>query len=391
MKGLCLGPYLSGLTPDPLERVSLCDEGSKETKEEIVRSATSTRAGRGIAKAIVCLVVTFVVGRQATAGPVVREAAGVNPAAIQGAVDLFRTDLGGANNGTTPGRQPSPEFGDLNGGYSNLFGTFSAPRLTALNSNVTDVRFTVPGDIGVPAAVTGFGAVFTDVDSATSTKMDVLPSIQVPTLVLHRRGDRCLSVEEGRYLASRIPTAMFVELPGDDHLPFVGNQDDILNEIDRFLAQRPPAPASEYVLATVLTVASDASAADREHVRRVFVQEVGAHRGRIVEADSTRLTAIFEGPGRAVRCGRSVTVIGARSQIVLRAGVHIGECDPTARAGPLLDICSEIADAALPGEVLVSRTIVDLVAGSGLQFADRGMIRVEGVKRDLAVLSVTHP
>ncbi|MGH8639737.1 MAG: alpha/beta fold hydrolase, partial [Burkholderiales bacterium] len=90
---------------------------------------------------------------------------------------------------------------------------------------------------------------------------DVLPSIRVPTLVLHRHGDRCLKVEEGRYLASRIPGATFVELSGEDHLPFVGNQDEILTEIEQFLSRTHVRSAPERVLATVLTVISDASSA----------------------------------------------------------------------------------------------------------------------------------
>ncbi len=176
--------------------------------------------GRGMASVMLVLAASFVSTGTAVAGPVVREATGANAAAIQAAVDAFRNDLGGPNNGVTPGSQPggrreitwdgggaaatatifpvlttafanrgavfvtpgsgfessgqpSPEFGDLNGVYPNLFATFSTPRLfTALNSNVMDVLFSVPGNATVPAAVTGFGSVFTDVDSATSTKLE---------------------------------------------------------------------------------------------------------------------------------------------------------------------------------------------------------------------------
>lgn len=220
---------------------------------------------------------------------------------------------------------------------------------------------------------------------------DVLPSIQVPTLVLHRSGDRCLTVEEGRYLASRIPTATFVELPGNDHLPFVGNQDEMLLEIERFLAQTPTRPeAAEHVLATVLTVWFDAAAADREHLRRVFAREMATYRGRPIELGGAWLAAAFDGPGRAVRCGASVTTVAGRSRIVVKAGVHIGECDPAKPAGPLMDSCFAIATAASPGEVLVSRTVVDLVPGSGLQFEERGLLRTPGLKRDLTILAVAR-
>jgi hypothetical protein len=179
-----------------------------------------TRYGRDLAVGVAILAAGVVSTSTATAGPVVREAAGANAAAIQTAVDQFRTDLGGANNGTTLGSQltgrreiswdgggdaalattfpspmdtfanrgavfvtpgtgfaisgqPSPEFGDLNPAYPAYFTTFSSPRLfTALNTNVMDVWFFVPGDGTVPAAVTGFGSVFTDVDSPTSTKLE---------------------------------------------------------------------------------------------------------------------------------------------------------------------------------------------------------------------------
>ncbi len=219
----------------------------------------------------------------------------------------------------------------------------------------------------------------------------VLPSIKVPTLVVHRRGDRCLTIEEGRYVASKIPTATLVELPGDDHLPFVGNQDEILDEIEKFLSATHPTPAAERVLATVLTVLSDAPPAERDRVRGAFTREVAAHRGRTVELGDERLTAAFDGPGRAVRCGTSVVAVTQGAQIALRAGVHIGEHDPSEPGGSLMDVCSAVASAAGPGEVLVSRTVVDLVPGSGLQFVERGVLRVPGLKRDLPLLAVARP
>ena len=216
----------------------------------------------------------------------------------------------------------------------------------------------------------------------------VLPSIKVPTLVVHRTGDRCVKVEEGRYMASRIPGATFFELPGDDHLPFVGNQDEILEEIARFLSRSHQAPSAEHVLATVLAVSTPARAADFERVRRLFSREVAEHRGRMFDATGHQLTAMFDGPGRAVRCGCVVAAAAARSHVHVRAGVHIGECDPTDPRGPLIDACLGIAAAAAPGEVLVSRTVVDLVPGSGLQFTDRGMLHADGLARDLALLAV---
>ncbi len=220
---------------------------------------------------------------------------------------------------------------------------------------------------------------------------DVLPSIKVPTLVLHRSGDRCLNVEEGRYLASRIPTATFVELPGEDHLPFAGNQEDILGPIETFLSQSPVRSDGEYVLATVLTVRSAARTQDRAHLQHVFMREVAAHRGRTVSVDAALLVAAFDGPGRAVRCGCSVNAVAARSNIPLRTGVHVGECDPVSSRGPVVELSAEIAAAATPGEVLVSRTIVDLVPGSGLRFVERGTLRSRTEQRELTLLAVAVP
>jgi pimeloyl-ACP methyl ester carboxylesterase/DNA-binding winged helix-turn-helix (wHTH) protein len=215
---------------------------------------------------------------------------------------------------------------------------------------------------------------------------DVLPSIRVPTLVLHRRGDRCLKLEEGRYLASRIPGAAFVELPGEDHLPFVGNQEEILTEIETFLSRAHVREAPERVLATVLTIAADVAPVDAAHLRRVFAGEVAWHRGRIVNADIARLVAMFDGPGRAVQCGCSVATIAQRSQLDIHVGVHIGECDVSSIDGPIPEISAALAAAAAAGEVLVSRTVVDLVPGSGLEFTERGSIEVPQMERRLTVL-----
>jgi len=214
---------------------------------------------------------------------------------------------------------------------------------------------------------------------------EVLPSIRVPTLVLHRTGDRCLRIDEGRYLASRIPGATFVELAGDDHLPFLGDQDAILGEIDRFLARSHARATTDGVLATVLTIRAAAAIEDRAHLRRVFDREVNWFRGRALDPgpDDTRLTASFDGPGRAVQCGRAIAAVAARSGIGIQAGVHIGECDPTRSVGPIFAISEALAAAARPGEVLVSRTVVDLVPGSGIEFADRGPLPIPTLPRDL--------
>ncbi len=209
----------------------------------------------------------------------------------------------------------------------------------------------------------------------------VLPAIRVPTLVLHRTHDRCLKVEEGRYVAGRIPGATYVELPGDDHLPFVGDQDTMLDHVEQFLNRTYHEHDSDRVLATVLSarVTADTGHAAHDeafdaHVRR----EIEWFRGRALHAGDTAYTAAFDGPARAIRCAASIAAAAPRFGRTVSAGLHTGECDVDGAGlrGPAVDLARAIGALAEPGEVLVSRTVKDLVAGSGLSFADRGMHRL---------------
>jgi pimeloyl-ACP methyl ester carboxylesterase len=203
---------------------------------------------------------------------------------------------------------------------------------------------------------------------------DVLPSVRVPTLVLHRTGDRLLKVEEGRFLASRIPGATFVELPGDDHLPFVGDQDAILHEIEKFLARTHHRPSTDRVLASVLTVLWDGR--DRREneagLRPTIEREVAAARGHVVTVADDRAVASFDGPGRAVRCGAALIAAAKTSGTAARAGVHIGERVLADQNDHVVRTSTEIARTAPPGDVYVSRTVVDLLPGSGLEFIPTG-------------------
>ena len=208
---------------------------------------------------------------------------------------------------------------------------------------------------------------------------DVLPSVRVPALVLHRSGDHCLHVEEGRYLASRIPGAEFVELPGDDHLPFAGDQQAILGEIERFLTLRRVRRASPHMLGTILAVQAPAPVHDV--FRRIFEREVEWYRGRVLSREG--FSAVFDGPARAVQCACAVA---AASGVAVRSGVHIGEVDPDADDGAVLRVSRQLAAAASPGDVLVSRTIVDLVPGSGLQFEEWGSIQPPDGDRPIPVM-----
>ncbi|HVG29356.1 MAG TPA: alpha/beta fold hydrolase [Pyrinomonadaceae bacterium] len=216
---------------------------------------------------------------------------------------------------------------------------------------------------------------------------DVLPTVRVPTLVLHRTGDRCLKVEEGRYVAGLIPGASYVELPGEDHLPFVGDQGAILDEIEEFLTGVRHKPEPERVLATVLSVRIADSPGltpeqepdrwlDLLHRFRAQVsREVARSRGREIDMTGAGPLAIFDGPARAIRCACAISEYASRLGIEVRAGLHTGECDllDENRVGGLaLEIGMEISERAGPGEVLVSHTVRDLVAGSGLLFEERG-------------------
>ena len=216
---------------------------------------------------------------------------------------------------------------------------------------------------------------------------DLLPSIRVPTLVVHRTGDRCLRVEEGRYLASRIPGAVLVELPGEDHLPFVGDQDEILDAVEVFLKRTHDRGQDGSVLASVISIVSDGSRPDFEHLRRVFGREVDFFRGRTLASTDRHLLATFEAPGRAVQCAASITSIARQSRIPARAGVHTGECNIGTMEGPAIEISNDLADAAGPHDVFVSRTVVDLVPGSGVQFVDREL-NVSAHGRTLPVFAV---
>jgi pimeloyl-ACP methyl ester carboxylesterase len=221
----------------------------------------------------------------------------------------------------------------------------------------------------------------------------VLPTVRVPTLVLHRTHDRCLQVEEGRYVASLVPGARMVELPGEDHLPFVGDQDAMLSEIETFLRGVSGRPQTDTALATVLCVrlvGDPPHAATGADFAAFVAREVQWFRGRARGAGAGATFALFDGPARAIRCAASLAEIAARLGLVFQAGLHTGECAlDGADSGPVFRVCADLAAAAAPGEVRVSRTVVDLVAGSGLRFEARGVARVGDPARDWPVFALT--
>jgi pimeloyl-ACP methyl ester carboxylesterase/class 3 adenylate cyclase/DNA-binding CsgD family transcriptional regulator len=220
----------------------------------------------------------------------------------------------------------------------------------------------------------------------------VLPAIRVPALVIHRTGDRTLPVEGSRYMAAQIPGARYVELPGDDHLPFVGDQDAILDEVELFLTGVRPPPDRDRVLATILAVevAGATAAAARlgarrwrealEAHQRAVHQELERFRGRVIGATGVGLLASFDGAARAVRCAGALVDAARGLGIKARAGLHTGECDVAGGdvRGTAVDVAAGVLAQAGPGEVFVSGTVKDLVAGSGIAFEEQGLYRWDG-------------
>lgn len=230
----------------------------------------------------------------------------------------------------------------------------------------------------------------------------VLPSIRVPTLVIHRTEDQCLKVEEGRYVAGKIPGAKYVELPGRDHLPFVGDQDAILDEVEEFLTGVRHTLEPDRVLATVLfTQIVDADdQAQRlgkrswdtliDRLRAYSRKEIEWFRGRDIDMVGDRPLAIFDGPARAIRCAGAISKYAARLGVQMRAGLHTGECDMVDGkvGGIAAEIGVQVARKAAPDEVLVSSTVKDLVAGSGLTFEDRGAHQLPGIPGEWRLFAV---
>ena len=206
----------------------------------------------------------------------------------------------------------------------------------------------------------------------------ILPSIRVPGLILHRTGDRCIKVEEGRYLAERIPGATFVELPGEDYLPFVGDQEEILTEIENFLALLQDAPEPDRVLVTLLFadigLSGEKSKSALAQYDSSVLKEIARFRGREIKSGAQRYLATFDGPARAIRSACTMSALARQLNIGVKIGLQTGECDvlgDTLR-GLTVAVAGQIAAKASPGEVLVSSTVKDLVAGSGISFEDRG-------------------
>ncbi len=239
-----------------------------------------------------------------------------------------------------------------------------------------------------PGMVQKIFEMFLDIDVRA-----VLPTIYVPTLVLHRRGDRVVNRRAGEELAAAIAGARYVELPGIDHLPWAGDSDAVLGEIEEFLTGTRSVPESDRVLATVMftdLVGSTSHAAELgdAHWRELLAahhaavrDELARFRGREVNTLGDGFLATFDGPARAIRCGQAIAADARAIGLEVRVGLHIGEVELIGDdvGGIAVHIAARVGALAAPGEVLASSTIKDLVAASGICFVDRGVQHLPGI------------
>jgi len=231
----------------------------------------------------------------------------------------------------------------------------------------------------------------------------VLPTIRVPTLVLHQRDDKFVDVELGKDLAGRVPGAKFVELSGPDHLFWFGDPEETVNHIVEFVTGARPKPEVDRVLATVMfadIVGSTERAAELGDRRwrdlldgyySVAGEEIERHRGRKVKTLGDGVLATFDGPARAVRCAQALAKQTKILGLDVRSGLHTGEIELISEdvGGIAVHITSRVVGHAGPGEVVVSSTVKDLVAGSGIEFVDRGAHSLKGVPGEWHLYAAT--
>jgi class 3 adenylate cyclase len=234
---------------------------------------------------------------------------------------------------------------------------------------------------------------------------DIVPSVHAPTLVLHRRHDRLVNVRHGRWLAEHLPDARMVELEGDDHDPRFEGRDEWVGEVQEFLTGARAVQEPQRVLATVLfTDIVDSTRTATELGDRRWREVLEAHQGDVrralerfggteVKSTGDGFLATFDGPARAIRCASEVVESTGHGGIRIRAGLHTGECEVIGAdiGGIAVHIAARVSAHAGPDEVLVSRTVKDLVAGSGIQFSDRGTHTLKGIEDEWQLLAVAGP
>jgi pimeloyl-ACP methyl ester carboxylesterase len=239
-----------------------------------------------------------------------------------------------------------------------------------------------------PGAAVSLLTSYADIDVRAA-----LPLISAPTLVLHRRGDRMISIDAARDLAGHVPGAQLIEYDGSDHLLWTEDPDNVLDDIEEFLTGVRPLPEPDRVLATVLftdiveSTALLSQLGDRrwrdvldrhDAIARRHVERAG---GKLVKHTGDGLLVTFDGPARAIRCAAAIRDGASALDLELRGGLHVGEVERRGEdlAGIAVHAAQRVCAAAGAGEVLVSRTLVDLVAGSGITFEDRGTRELKGL------------
>jgi pimeloyl-ACP methyl ester carboxylesterase len=277
----------------------------------------------------------------------------------------------------------APYWGQDGRGMVELF----APSLAG-NAAVAEFTARMERSAASPAMVQKIFEMYLDIDVRA-----ILPTIRVPTLVLHRHGDRVVNRRAGAELASQIPGARYVELEGIDHLPWAGDADAVIGEVEEFLTGARSTPDAERVLATVMftdIVGSTQRAAELGDARwrdvlgtyqAAVERQVTRFRGRQVKTLGDGCLATFDGPARAIRCGHAITEVARSSGLEVRIGIHTGEVELMGDdvGGIAVHIAARVGELADAGEVLVSSTVRDLVAGSGIPFEDRGSRSLKGI------------
>jgi class 3 adenylate cyclase len=269
-----------------------------------------------------------------------------------------------------------------------------------------------PSAAGNPAAVQSF-AKFERVSASPSDVINllrmnreidvrhVLPTIRVPTLVIHRRDDVRVRSLAGRELAENIPGARYIELPGSDHVPHAEGQERILEETRQFMGASPGAAEADRVLSTVMftdivdSTKQAVAAGDRQwratlEAHHTAVRaELQRHRGREVKTTGDGFLALFDGPARAVRCAQEIVRAVRPLDLEIRAGVHTGEVEIMGDdvGGIAVHIAARVAQRANAGEVLASSTVKDLVAGAGLKFVEQGPAELKGLAEPMRLFS----
>ena len=229
----------------------------------------------------------------------------------------------------------------------------------------------------------------------------ILPTIRVPTIVIHRRDDVRVRSWAGRELAENIPDACYVELPGDDHVPWATDVEKIVDEIRQFMGASPISVEIDRVLSTVLftdivdSTRQAEAAGDRKWRTTLEAHHVAVraqllrHRGREVKTTGDGFLALFDGPARAVRCAQEIVKAVRPLDLEVRAGVHTGEVEMMGDdvGGIAVHIAARVAQRAKASEVLASSTVKDLVAGAGLKFVEQGPAELKGLSEPMRLFS----